>query len=55
MLILKNKYVLSEEEFMDMEHDSPIMDLEGSIFSSIEETINVSQDDAESAVEIQHY
>ena len=55
MLIIKNKYLLSEEEFMDMEDDSPIMDLEGTIFSSIEETINVSQSDAESAIEIQNY
>ena len=55
MLIIKNKYMLSEEEFMDMENDSPIMNLDGTIFSSIEETIDVSQNDAESAIEIQNY
>lgn len=55
MLILKNKYMLSEEEMVEMENDYSIMNLDDNVLSSIEGTIDQYQNDAESPVEIQNY
>lgn len=55
MFIIKNKYLLNNEEFAEMEMDNPLSGLGEEIYASIEDTINTSQCEAESTVEIQNY
>jgi hypothetical protein len=52
MFIIKNKYLLNNEEFAEMEMDNPLSGLGEEIYASIEDTINTSQCEAESTVEI---
>ena len=55
MIIMKNKYMLSDEEMMEIENDSPMDDFETNALSDIEATINDAQSDADSSVELQTY
>ena len=55
MIILKNKYMLSDEEMMEIENDSPMDDFETNALSDIEATINDAQSEADASVELQTY
>ena len=47
--------MLSDEEMMEIENDSPMDDFETNALSDIEATINDAQSDADSSVELQTY
>lgn len=53
MMILKQKYQMSDEDIMDIENESPMEDYETKALSSIEDAINMAESEAESPVEIQ--
>lgn len=55
MMILKQKYTLTEEEITNIECESPMDDFESGALSAIENTINMAESEAESFVEIQTY
>ena len=55
MILLKSKYMLSDEELVNIENDSPMDDFETSALSDIESTINEAQSEANSSVELQTY
>ena len=55
MIILKQKYMLSEEDIMEIENDSPMTDFESEALSSISGIISMSESEAESSTEIQTY
>ena len=55
MMILKNKYSLSDEEIMEIESGSPMDDFESSALCDIEEIIDVSESEADSPIELQTY
>lgn len=55
MMILKQKYSLTEDEMIELENNSPMDDFEASALSSIEEVINMSEGDADSPIELQTY
>jgi hypothetical protein len=55
MMILKQKYTLTDEDLMAIEDDSPMDNFETSALSAIEEVINMSEGDADSPIELQTY
>lgn len=55
MILMKSKYMLSDEELMEIESDSPMDDFESNALSDIESSINDIQADADSSVELQTY
>ena len=55
MMILKQKYTLSDEDVMTIEDNSPMDDFESEALSSIQEVINMSEGDADSPIELQTY
>lgn len=55
MILLKSKYMLSDEELMEIESDSPMDDFESNALSDIESYVNEIQSDADSSVEAETY
>ena len=55
MVILKSKYMLSDEELAEIESDSPMADFETNALSDVENFINDTQADADSSIELQTY
>jgi len=55
MMILKQKYMLSDEDIMAIENDSPMDDFESEALSSIQSVINVAESEADSPIELQNY
>ena len=55
MMILKQKYTLSEEDLMSIEDNSPMDDFESEALSAIGNIISTSESEADSPVELQNY
>lgn len=55
MMILKKKYEISDEQLMELENNSPMVDFEQDALSSINALINMAENEAESFVEMQNY
>ena len=55
MMILKNKYMLSDEELSDIEADSPMDDFATNALSDVETFIDETQADADESIELQTY
>ena len=55
MILLQQKYKISDEELCEIEDDSPMDEFEDSALSSIESSINDSQSESDSTIELQDY
>lgn len=55
MIILQDRYNVSDDEIIEIENNSPMNEYEESALASIEESLNTFQSEAESSIELQTY
>ena len=55
MIVLKNKYFLSDEELVEIENESPMDDFEESALSDVTMSTDEAMNDATSPVELENY